>query len=88
MEHFDYSEALKQMKEGNCVARTDWVHRNQFIFMIEGDEFYSVLRNRLGKKPTGVVITNQIWIKTSKKTAGPYTPCNCDTMATDWVILN
>lgn len=85
METFKWSKALEFLEAGQRVARQEWVKRNQFLFTIKGHHFEQVIEDQLG--PNNLDITNQIWIKTSKNTVGPYGGCNCDVMANDWVVV-
>lgn len=80
-----WSEALVALKEGKHVARSEWVNRRQFLFLVKGEAFRKVIDRHIG--PNSKKITDQIWINTSKKTIGPYTGNNCDIMANDWMIV-
>lgn len=82
---FKYSMALEHLMTGNRVARLEWVDRNQYLFLMKSEMFDTIAMPH-GIGDNGETITDQIWIKTSKGTVGPYGGCNCDTVAEDWVI--
>lgn len=83
---FNYPEALTNVFAGNRVARKEWVERDQWLFLVKAEEFDKLTFNP-HVNVSEVSNVDQIWIKTSKGTMGPYGGCNCDTTAEDWTLV-
>lgn len=76
----DYEEALSCLKDGYRVTRKYWATKKQYIVMVFAEHY------RIQTPIDDAKLVNWIGIKTGLNTFGPYTPSNCDQLATDWEI--
>lgn len=89
----NYSRALITLKEGKIVQRQHWVEKNQFVFILPGDELQTLLRQKGRTFSNRLHNCGEYWavdslfIKTGSGDVGPYTASNCDQLAEDWQVV-
>lgn len=86
---YSFSEALKQLKMGRKVARSDWNGKNMFLFLVPGSTFEVNRLPLLGIYPEGTVINYRphIDMRTADGTIVPWLASQSDLIEEDWVIL-
>lgn len=86
---FDFSEALRYIKEGKKVARSGWNGKRMFVFLVPGSEFFVNRPPLLGIYPEGTKIQYHAHIdmKTAQGYVVPWLANQADLLATDWEIV-
>ena len=88
-DRYDFSWALKKVKEGHKVARQGWNGRSMFIFLVQGSKFKVNRAPLLGIYPEGTEISYHAHV--DMKTAGgeivPWLCSQSDMLADDWVLV-
>lgn len=84
---FDYSEALKRIKEGKLLAREGWNGKRMFIFLVPGSTFSVNRPPLLGIFEQGDEVTYHAHIdmKTASGDIVPWLCSQTDMLAEDWV---
>lgn len=86
---YDFSEALKFLKQGHCVARNGWNGKNMFIYYVsEGKypvkmEAAKPLADENGLVSYGAYIA----MKTAQGNVVPWLASQTDMLSEDWVLL-
>lgn len=86
----DFSLALRHLKEGYKVARTNWNGKDMFIFLVPGSTFKVNRAPLLGIYPEGTEIKyhGHIDMKTADGQVVPWLCSQTDMLATDWELVN
>ena len=85
----NYSGALKELKNGNKVAREGWNGKGMFIFLVPGSTF-KVNRaplNTIYTEGTEVTYQPHIDMKTVDDTIVPWLASQSDMLADDWETI-
>lgn len=84
----DFSEALKQVKEGERFMRKGWNGKDMFIFLVPGSEFTVSRTPLLGIYPEGTPIKyhGHIDMKTAQGYVVPWLASQADLLAEDWCL--
>lgn len=84
---FDFSEALKKLKEGKKVARKGWNGKGLWACLVPNDQWgigYDVPfddgKTGNGKRPW-------LALKDVDNNFGPWVPSTSDILAEDWVVV-
>ena len=82
----DFSDALRRVKAGACVARAGWNGKNMFIFLVKGSTFQVNRPPLLGMFPEGTPINyhGHIDMRTADGTIVPWLASQTDLLAEDW----
>jgi len=80
--------AVKQMQQGQRVARAGWNGRGMFIFLVPGSTFEVNRLPLLGIYPAGTEVTYQphVDMKTAQDTVVPWLCSQSDLLANDWEL--
>lgn len=80
--------AVKQMRNGEKVARAGWNGKGMFLFLVPGSTFKVNRAPLLGIYPEGTEIQYQphVDMKTTQGTVVPWLASQTDLLATDWEI--
>jgi len=86
---FDFSEALKELKNGNKVARSGWNGKDMFIFLVSGSKFIVNREPLLGIYPEGTEVNYHAHVdmKTADDKVVPWLCSQTDMLADDWQIV-
>jgi hypothetical protein len=87
---FDFSEALRLLKQGIRVARKGWNGKNMFIFLVPGSRFNVSRPPLLGIYPEGTEINYHAHVdmRTADGTIVPWLASQTDLLAEDWTYDN
>ena len=82
--------AIKQMRNGEKVARAGWNGKGMFLFLVPGSTFTVNRAPLLGIYPEGTEISYQphVDMKTTQGTVVPWLASQSDLLATDWEVVN
>ena len=82
--------AIKQMRNGEKVARAGWNGKGMFLFLVPGSTFTVNRPPLLGIYPEGTEISYQphVDMKTTQGTVVPWLASQSDLLATDWEVVN
>jgi Protein of unknown function (DUF2829) len=87
---YDFSDALRLLKEGHCLARQGWNGKNQFVYMVSGSTFQVNRRPLLGIFSEGFTVEYlphlDMWNAQGK--AVPWLASQGDLFADDWQIVD
>lgn len=85
----DFSEALKELKNGKKVARAGWNGANMFLFLVAGSTFTVNRAPLLGIYPEGTQVKyhSHVDMKTAQGDISPWQPSQADMLSDDWVVL-
>lgn len=87
LELFDFSEALKRLKDGCTVARKNWNGKDQWLYYIPANRYTAItdaaksIAGEDGKVEYGAYIA----IKTSQGNVLPWVASQADILAEDWI---
>ncbi len=83
---FDFSQALKFIKEGLRVTRKGWNGKKMYVFLVPGSTFKVNRPPLLGIYPEGTVINYHAHVdmKTADGTIVPWLCSQTDMLAEDW----
>lgn len=89
MENYDFSWALRQIKQGEKVAREGWNGKGMFIFLVPGSIFQVSRPPLLGIYPEGTTINyhGHIDMKTADNMVVPWLASQTDVLAEDWCVV-
>jgi hypothetical protein len=84
----DFSDALKEIKNGSRVSRDGWNGKSMFIFLVPGSTFTVNRPPLLGIYPAGTQIDyhGHIDMKTAQGYIVPWLASQADLLAEDWDI--
>ncbi len=87
---FDFSQALKFLKEGLRVTRKGWNGQGMFIFLVSGSTFNVSRKPLLGiySEGTEIVYHAHVDMKTADGTIVPWLCSQTDMLAEDWTYDN
>ena len=82
--------AVKQMHDGNKVAREGWNGKGMFIFLVPGSQFQVNRPPLLGIYPEGKTINYRphVDMKTADDQIVPWVCSQSDLLATDWMLVD
>lgn len=82
--------AIKQMRNGEKVARAGWNGKGMFLFLVPGSTFAVNRAPLLGIYPEGTEIVYQphVDMKTTQGTVVPWLASQSDLLAADWEVVN
>lgn len=85
----DFSEALKQIKSGEKITRSNWNGKGMFLFLVPGSTFKVNRHPLLGIYPEGTEINyrSHIDMKTADGTIVPWVASQTDVLAEDWCVI-
>ena len=85
-----YGEALLALKQGEILARANWIPPHNFIFLVLGSTFQVNRPPLLGIYPENFTVTyrSHIDMSYSDGTVGPWLPTTDDQLAEDWMVLD
>lgn len=85
----NFSQALEQIKQDQCVARSNWNGKNMFIFLVNGSTFKVNRAPLLGIFPEGTEINYHphIDMRTVDGTIVPWLCSQTDMLAEDWEVV-
>jgi len=88
-EIFDFSTALKHLKNGKRVARSGWNGKNMFLFLVAGSRFQVNRPPLLGiyEEGTEIEYHAHIDMKTAQGYVVPWLASQSDMLADDWNIV-
>jgi len=88
MSEFDFSTALRALKQGEKVARSGWNGKDMFIFLVPGSTFKVNRPPLLGIYEEGTEINYHAHIdmKTVDGTIVPWLASQTDVLADDWEL--
>jgi hypothetical protein len=84
-----FSAALREVKQGQRVARSGWNGKGMFLFLVDGSKFIvnrEPLKSILGAG-TEVNYCPHIDMKTADGKIVPWVASQTDLLASDWVIV-
>ena len=86
---FDFSVAIRCLKQGVRVAREGWNGKGMFIFLVPGSQFRVNRPPLLGIYPEGAQIDyrGHIDMKTADGSVVPWVASQTDLLAEDWVMV-
>ena len=86
---FDFSEALKFLKQGLCVARKGWNGKNMFIYYVsEGKYLVKMEAAKPLADENGLVSYGAyIAMKTAQGNVVPWLASQTDLLSTDWTVV-
>lgn len=86
----DFSEALKELKNGKKVARSGWNGKGMFLFLVNGSTFKVNRAPLLGIYPEGTEIKYHAHVdmKTADGMVVPWLCSQTDMLADDWNIVD
>ena len=86
----DFSEALKELKNGKKVARSGWNGKGMFLFLVNGSTFKVNRAPLLGIYPEGTEIKHHAHVdmKTADGMVVPWLCSQTDMLADDWNIVD
>lgn len=84
-----FSEALREIKKGNCVARKAWKGRGMFLFLSASHESRLNLNPFRAIEPGYVTVKYgpRIYIRTASNKIIFWDAGQSEIMADDWVVL-
>lgn len=83
---FDFSEALKALKDDKMVARSGWNGKGMFLFLIRG--YAWDFATDATEEPINELDTlSFICLKTVDRTLVPWQASQTDILASDWFIV-
>ncbi len=86
----DFSEALKEVKDGAKIARKNWNAAGQFVYHVPAAEYPAM--TQVAKEEFGdhamVPYTAYLAIKTVQGTVAPWLASQTDVLAEDWYIVD
>ena len=88
---FDFSEALRHLRDGAAVTRKGWNGKNMFLFWVPGSRIVVSKGRPLAQfLPVDSVVNYQdhIDMKTAQGTVVPWLCSQSDMLATDWDFLH
>ena len=87
---FDFSVAIRCLKQGARVAREGWNGKGMFIFLVPGSQFQVNRPPLLGIYPEGTQIDyrGHIDMKTADGSVVPWVASQTDLLAEDWVTVD
>ena len=87
-ETFDFSEALRLIREGKRVSRLGWNGKNMFVFSVLGSTFEVSRPPLLGIYPEGTEITyrSRIDMCIGDGEIVPWSCTHSDILSDDWMI--
>ena len=85
---FDFSTALRLLKEGKRVARTGWNGKGMFLFLVPGSRFKVNRAPLLGIYEEGTEIDyhSHIDMKTAQGYVVPWLASQADLLDEDWCL--
>lgn len=85
----DYSDALRELKNGKKVAREGWNGKGMFIFLVPGSTFKVNRPPLLGIYPEGTEVNyhGHIDMKTADNMVVPWLASQTDQLAEDWSVV-
>ena len=86
---FDFSVAIRCLKQGARVAREGWNGKGMFIFLVPGSQFHVNRPPLLGIYPGEPLIDyrGHIDMKTADGSLVPWVASQTDLLAEDWVTV-
>lgn len=89
METCDFGWALRQLNNGEKVARSGWNGKGMFIFLVPGSTFQVNRPPLLGIYPDGTTINYcpHIDMRTADGKIVPWLASQTDVLAEDWTIV-
>jgi hypothetical protein len=87
-EDMDFSEALRELKDGKRVCRAGWNGKDMFIFLVPGSTFIVNRPPLLGIYPEGTQVNYHAHIdmKTAQGYVVPWLASQADLLADDWQL--
>lgn len=87
---FDFSTALRLLKDGKRVARSGWNGKGMFVFLVNGSKFIVNRPPLLGIYPEGTEINYHAHVdmKTADGTVVPWLCSQTDMLADDWTLVD
>lgn len=88
--NFDFSDALRHLKDGRKVARSGWNGKGMFLFLVSGSRFKVNRPPLLGIYPEGTEISYRphIDMKTVDGEVVPWVASQTDLTAEDWRVVD
>lgn len=85
----DFSEALKQIKNGNKVSRSGWNGKGMFVFLVPGSKFTVNRQPLLSAFSEGTQIDYcpHVDMKTADGKVVPWLVSQTDLLADDWGVV-
>jgi hypothetical protein len=85
----DFSDALRECKNGQKIARTGWNGKDMFLYLVPGSTFTVNRHPLLGIYPEGTQINYNahVDIRTADGSCVPWLASQGDLLAEDWVVV-
>lgn len=88
-ETFDFSAALRLIKEGKRVSRSGWNGKNMFVFLVPGSTFTVNREPLLSILGEGTVVDyhGHVDMRTANGQIVPWLVSQTDLLADDWGLV-
>jgi len=85
-EVFDFSEALKRLKQGQKLCRSGWNAKRQYVYHVPANSYPAI--TEVAKEEFGDMVPYNAYlaIKTVQDTVAPWLASQTDVLAEDWEI--
>ena len=84
----DFGQALTQAKLGKSIKRKGWNGKNQFVYLIKGEDLQKVLHYGFGEYLGETTITDTLAIKTtSNQIQVGWLASQSDMLSNDWEVI-
>ena len=87
---FDFSAAVRFLKQGKSIARKGWNGKGMFLFLVYGQEKLTETINGIYGDPTDTnkfPVRDAIYMKTADNQLVPWVASQTDVLAIDWVLV-
>lgn len=86
MEYGTIGYAVKELQDGNFVAREGWNGKGMYLFLRPGGGASKVM-DKHGNVRDNAEEQDVIYMKTAQSTIVPWLCSQSDLLATDWVVI-
>lgn len=88
--NMNFGEAIEKCKQGSCIARKGWDGKDQFVFLVKGNDLQTILKYGYCDKhlENNTTIVDVLAIKTSANQIQiGWLATQTDMLATDWYVV-
>jgi hypothetical protein len=89
MQPMTFSEALKELQNGELITRSGWNGKGMFLYLVPGSTFAVNRPPLLGIYPEGLMIHYRAHIdmRTADGSCVPWVASQTDILALDWEVV-